>query len=83
MTARKERIVFDFTPLCSTDAQYRSWLDMARLAPPGNAGFCEDCTDEYQAQMIKKHRCQHPEIIFDALGNGCLPQPDETPGIKP
>lgn len=73
MTQKITKIVFDGTPLCATNAEYQLWLDAARIAPPGNAGFCEDCTPEFQSHMKDKYRCSHPEITFDANGDGRIP----------
>ena len=78
MTKKIARIVFDNTPLCSTFDQYRKWIDMARLAPPGSAGFCEECTPEYQALIVKQHKCLHPEVVFNADGDGQIPTHEQS-----
>lgn len=67
------RITFTRTPNCATPEQYQAWRQIARRILPGNAGFCEDCTPEYAVEMRLQGRCEHPEIIFDEHGNGCVP----------
>lgn len=57
-------IRFERTPMC-TDAQtYDEWRDAARKSPPGEAGFCTDCTPDYQQMMIANNRCDHPWVKF-------------------
>lgn len=68
-----KRIVFEGIPKCSTPEQFRYWVAAARHVPPGRAGFCEDCTQEYATEMRLCELCEHPEIIFDENGDGCLP----------
>ncbi len=57
-------IRFERTPMC-TDAQtYEEWREAARRSPPGDAGFCTDCTPEYQQLMALNNRCDHPWVKF-------------------
>lgn len=49
-------------PRCTTWAQYDLWRSLRPAA--GFGGFCEDCTPEYQAEMCKVGKCDHPEILF-------------------
>jgi len=52
-------------PLCSDPKQYLAWRDAARMSRPHpKVGFCEDCTLEYQAQMIRERRCENPHVWF-------------------
>jgi hypothetical protein len=68
-----ERITFDGVPKCSSTEQFYAWKAIARIVKPGRAGFCEDCTPEYAAVMRATGRCEHPEIVFDSHGDGCVP----------
>ena len=57
------------TPRC-TDAQtYSTWRELARRTPPGEAGFCTDCTPSYQERMIAMGRCENPWIEFVVVGD--------------
>lgn len=67
------RITFTRTPKCATPLQYAAWKQLARRILPGHAGFCEDCTPEYAAEMRLCGLCEHPEVIFDHNGDGKLP----------
>ena len=52
-------------PACTDTGTYESWKGLARktnMVP--RIGFCEDCTPEYQAEMISVRRCENPEIRF-------------------
>jgi len=69
------KIKFEGIPTCATAKQYMSWLSIARRVPPWRAGFCEDCSQEYADRMGDEGRCEHPEIVFDHDGDGCIPTP--------
>lgn len=71
------KVTFDSKPWCATYEEWQGWLSFARRGPPGPAGFCEDCTDEYQTEMKRKGKCLWPEIVFDEFGNGTLPNAEE------
>ena len=43
--------------------EFKAWVKAARGSSP-RAGFCTDCTKEYQGRMIKEGRCQYPEVEF-------------------
>ena len=58
-------------PKCTTPQNYASWKDVAHRAIP-KYGFCEDCRPEYQAEMIKQRRCEHPETIFEEDEDGFI-----------
>ena len=51
-------------PECfDTDRQWQLWVEPARIAPPElHMGFCEDCTQEYQAKMTVQGRCANPKL---------------------
>jgi hypothetical protein len=67
-------------PKCTTAKQYKVWQIAAKQCPPAiKAGFCEDCTPKYQAEMIRKHRCENPHVRFCKDKNGFL---CGTVGIK-
>jgi hypothetical protein len=38
--------------------------------PHPKVGFCEDCTLEYQAQMIRERRCENPHVWFEIDEDG-------------
>lgn len=67
------KIVFTKTPKCSTPEQFREWVRAARMAKPGYAGFCTDCTPAYARLMRKDGRCEHPEVRFRSNGDGFAP----------
>ena len=58
---------------CVAPEEYNLWLEAAKIAGPGGAGFCTDCTPEYAAKMRDAGKCDHPEIIFAHNGDGCRP----------
>lgn len=58
-------VSFFGTPLCTDKATYAEWHEAARRSPPGEAGFCTDCTPEYQARMIEEGKCENPWIKFE------------------
>lgn len=50
---------------CLTQQQYLSWQQMAKRVRTRNRNdYCEDCLPEYQHEMIKKNKCQYPEVVF-------------------
>lgn len=61
----KKSILFSGTPRCASKEIYTEWRKAAYKSRPGEAGFCTDCTPEYQTQMIAENRCEHPWIEFD------------------
>ena len=51
-------------PQCfDSKEQFKSWAEAARGSSP-RAGFCTDCTEDYQAKMVKQSRCQYPQVKF-------------------
>lgn len=50
--------------------QFKLWKDAARMAPPGNSGYCTDCTPDYQNRMIKDGRCEFPDTRFHTDKHG-------------
>lgn len=57
-------VAFLGTPRCTDSDTYSAWLDAARKSPPDDAGFCGDCTPDYQKDMMKLDRCENPWIKF-------------------
>jgi len=60
------------TPDCfPSRLEYLEWVHTARMHPPAPGHeYCEDCTFEYQSQMIKQSRCQYPGTTFIDHGDG-------------
>lgn len=71
--AKMYRVVFKRVPKCSTPEQYFAWVEVARIVPPGKAGFCTDCTPEYAALMRSIGLCENTFIEFDKDGDGYVP----------
>ena len=59
-----------YLPKCVSPNDYRAWEKLQPKA--GKAGFCEDCTPEFQNKMIALGLCDHPEIKFCRDENGML-----------
>ena len=59
------RLEFDgeFPRCFNSREEFKAWVQAARGSSP-RAGFCTDCTKEYQARMVKESRCQYPEVEF-------------------
>lgn len=52
-------------PKCFTKPQWDAWRAMARFSKPRPIdGYCEDCTPEYQREMIAEGRCAFPQTRF-------------------
>lgn len=52
-------------PMCANSAsEYRIWKEAARQSSGIPAGFCTDCTPEYQKKMIAEKRCENPQVVF-------------------
>lgn len=53
-------------PACSTPEEAAEWAVNAKRATESklDAGFCSDCTPEYQATMITQGRCENPNVRF-------------------
>jgi len=65
-------------PPCFTVEQFHDWIQYARAARPGAAGYCADCLPGYQERMLREGRCLHPEIRFVIKHGGWIGQrPDE------
>lgn len=69
-------------PACFAQKDWDNWrapIGGVQLRRPSS--FCEDCTPEYQAQMLAVKRCEHPETIFsrdaDGFISGRRPPPQE------
>lgn len=61
------------TPSCfPSRAVFRLWVEAARGTNPGRSEYCTDCTPEYQAAMLKQHRCEHPGVTFSIDEHGLI-----------
>jgi len=60
------------TPKCfDTAKQFKGWVDAARMSHPAPAhSYCEDCTPDFQAKMIRDKRCQYPGTLFHKSEGG-------------
>ncbi len=66
-------------PRCATPEDYKLWRRSVwdHKVPPEKAlraGFCEDCTPEYQAKMKAQGKCENPHVRFvlwDGFVSGC------------
>jgi hypothetical protein len=62
-------IIKDYPVCFNSGTEYGLWVQSARQAPPTPGhGYCEDCTPEYQAQMLEQDRCKYPDTIFRGDG---------------
>jgi hypothetical protein len=58
-------------PACATKKQFLLWMEAARqYRPAPKVGFCEDCTAEYQADMIEQNRCENVHVWFTTDEDG-------------
>ena len=62
---RMKSVKYPF-PQCFTSAeQFAIWREEAsRTTISITAGYCTDCTPEYQTKMIAQNRCAHTDILF-------------------
>lgn len=64
-------------PACfNSDEQFIAWMHAARQGA-NKIDYCADCTQEYQYQMIRQYRCEHPGVTFGRDSDGF------TCGIRP
>lgn len=65
-------------PDCFPIAQWENWVKSERSIAAGGRlpnnpdGFCVVCTPRYQAAMIRRGRCRHPDVTFVADEDGDL-----------
>lgn len=69
-------------PLCfASEEQWKFWNNQARYSRAGPSGYCSDCTPEYQSEMLRARRCEHPNVLFGVDNEGFLcgsrPEADE------
>lgn len=58
-------------PSCfDSDEQYLEWLGLCRLSEHDPNNHCHDCSADYQYDMMKAGRCEHPETRFMVVGRG-------------
>lgn len=63
------------TNVIEIKTEYELWKDAARDAPPKSCKghpWCTDCTQEYQYEMIRQYRCNHPGVQFKEDKDGFL-----------
>jgi hypothetical protein len=48
---------FSFPACFDSFEQFELWMEAAKFDRPGKSGYCEDCTPEYQREMIEQQRC--------------------------
>lgn len=52
-------------PACTDPEKAAEWAVAAKkVVQKLRYGFCEDCTPDYQAEMISKGRCENPGVQF-------------------
>lgn len=72
----------EFRPPCFTPEQWVLWRTPHHSVRMPAKHCCEDCTPEYQAEMLAAKRCDHPETIFirdaDGFISGHRPPPPST-----
>lgn len=56
-------------PACTSSQDYKAWREFAKRAVP-RYNFCEDCTAEYQARMVREMRCENPHVRFGKDADG-------------
>ena len=60
-------------PTCTTAKQYKAWRALSpRKDGAGKAGFCTDCTPQYQHDCLVGDCCDHPEVVFAYDEDGLL-----------
>lgn len=60
-------------PPCFTVAQWVLWRTPHNAVHvPRPKSYCEDCTPEYQAEMLAAKRCDHPETTFIRDADGFI-----------
>lgn len=59
-------------PPCFTVAQWVLWRTPHNSAHVPAKHCCEDCTPEYQAEMLAAKRCDHPETTFIRDADGFI-----------
>lgn len=67
-------------PPCFTAEQWMDWRTPHNSVRMVAKNYCEDCTPDYQAEMLATGRCIHPETIFIRDADGFIsghriPQP--------
>ena len=72
-------------PNCATAEQFILWKEVARMCSPHpRVGFCEDCTKNYQEQMLEEGRCENPHVWFcqdeDGIEHGTVKHREEEKG---
>lgn len=77
MTTAQERPAFlhasTACPPCFDVWQWVLWRAPHKgVKVPRPKTYCEDCTPEYQAEMLTRQRCQHPETFFVRDADGFI-----------
>lgn len=59
-------------PSCfESEDQFLSWTRHMRLANQP-VSICNDCTPEYQAEMVEARRCAHHDVTFHLQDGGLV-----------
>lgn len=66
-----------FPPCFGSQTAFDIYEEQVREAPEdGVQSYCHHCTPAYQAQMLRRNECLHPETVFvpivDEDGESCL-----------
>lgn len=59
-------------PRCFTPEQWVLWRTPHHSVRVPAKHCCEDCTPEYQAEMLAAKRCDHPETTFIRDADGFI-----------
>lgn len=74
------RPIVEYRPACFEPEQWTLWRTPHHGVRVPAKHCCEDCTPDYQAEMLAAKRCDHPETIFIRDADGFIsghrpPQP--------
>lgn len=73
-------------PPCFEPLQWDQWrMPLPGVRLPRPKSYCEDCTVEYQTQMVKAKRCLHPMTFFIRDADGFISghRPPQPPTQEP
>ena len=51
-------------PCFRNQEQWNQYREAAVYSAANGFTFCSDCTQERRDEMIKQHRCTHPQTVF-------------------
>lgn len=62
---RMKSVKYPFPQCFTSKEQFTLWKEEAfRTTISITAGYCTDCTPEYQTKMIAQNRCAHTDVLF-------------------